>query len=286
MRTTALFFLGAFGCGTGVQATSDSGPTTLPSYGTITVGVADAFESNTNNGKTVSGQPDVLSASLFPLATVPTSACAGATVTDGACCYVAAATPPVPSSDGGPLYVMLDVGPITLTDVTSNASLGGIAYTQMFAGPGYADGYPGQDFGPSAWNAGDVLQIAVAGGAGVSAFTAQTHALASPTSSPASSLDRTQSFTVSWTPDANATTMTVTLSAATASSVSHGAVMCSVADASASVTITPSVLAAFASGDSVVGELTRTTSQEIAVGGGNAVTFVTSAASGFSATVK
>jgi hypothetical protein len=288
MRTCFLFFLGAFGCGSpSVLPTSDAG-TTRPSYGTIGVELANAFESNTINGKTVSGQPEILSALLMPNATAsaPTP-CAAATITDGACCYVPAAPLPdaggLAGADGG--LVMLDVGPITFTDVTSGAALGSLDYSLLSAGFGFAEGYPAQDLGPAAWSAGDTLQVAVQAGPLGSAFTAQTRALASPKTPSPASIARAQGLTISWAPDANADVMTVTL-VASAASANHGGVACVAPDASMSVTITPAVLAGFAPGDAVVGVLTRTQSQQIDVSGGNAVTFVTSASSGFTSQVE
>lgn len=270
-----------------MQPTSDAG-TTRPSYGTLGVELADGFESSTVNGKTISGQPEILSALLMPNATAsaPTP-CAGATITDGACCYVPAA--PLPDA-GGPAgadggLVMLDVGPITFTDVTSGAALGSLDYAVLSAGFGFAQGYAAQDLGPAAWSAGDTLEVAVQAGPLGSAFTAQTRALASPTTPSPSSIARAQGVTISWAPDANADAMTVMLVATTASA-NHGAVTCVAPDASKSVRITPAVLAGFAPGDAVAGVLTRTQSQQIDVSGGDAVTFVTSASSGFTSQVQ
>jgi hypothetical protein len=269
-----------------VVPTPDAGAT-RPSYGTISVELLNAFESDTNNGVTVSGQPEVLSASLMPNATASApSPCAAATITDGACCYVPAAPPSdagAGSGDGGPDFVMLDVGPIALTNVTSGAALGSLGYTVFPEGVGYADGYPAQDLGPAAWNAGDTLQIAIQAGPLGSAFTAQTQALASPKTTSPSSIARTQGVTISWTPDANADVMTVTLGA---TSASHGLVTCVSPDTSKSVTITPPVLAGFTSGDAIAGVITRTKSQQIDVSGGDAVTFVTSASSGFTSQMQ
>ena len=292
MRTYLVLLCGILGCGTPTPDGMPDSGTTLPSYGTISVGIATGFESGTINGVTTSGQPHNLSASLFPNpALAASTACIGATVTEGACCYVPAPPPTFTdgglagqSADGGPNFVMLNIGPIALTDLTSNAPLGSIDWMPLVQGFGYAEGYPFLDFGPSGWNVGDTLQIAVGSGPLGAAFTAQASALAPPQPAAPSSISLAQNVTVGWTADPNAQTMTVALQASSGNA-NHGTVSCTVPDASARATITPTLLAAFASGDSVSGVLTRTSSRAIPVQGG-AVTFASTAANGFMSSVQ
>ncbi len=282
---------------------TDAGDSVAPpapistSYGTISATLSSAlYESGSNEG---SGYSRIFGATLYPLAPARPSACAGATVTVGACCYVPTA-PPVDSgaptlfagesADGGPDFVMLNVGPITLQDSTSKKMLDSLQYMLIPDGFGYAEGYPDDDLGPSGWSVGDLLTVRVSGGP-LGSFSAQARDVAIPDTQAPASIEPSQGLTLAWTPDPNAQTMTVALysssavSPVTDSYVNHGSVTCTIADSSRTVTIAPSVLAGFPSGDTCSGWLTRTSEETVAVSGGQ-VTFETVGVDIFSAPVQ
>ena len=289
-------------CGAKVATTSaapgpEAGPdadappaATGPSFGTISAAVSNAEYESGSGGN---GYPCLFGATLYPKPAVTVSACAGATVTAGACCYVPGA-PPVDagastlpageSADGGPDFVMLNVGTLTLDDATSTKTLGSLQYMPLIEGFGYAEGYADDDLGPSAWSAGDLLTVSVSGGV-LGSFTAQAHDVSMPDTPAPASITRSQGLTLAWTPDPNAHAMAVSLAAYSAKSVSHGTVTCTPEDSAKTITIAPDLLAGVESGDQCWGSLTRKSQETVAVTGGQ-VTFETSGSDTFIVPVK
>jgi hypothetical protein len=279
MNIRFLFLLACSSAACGTTTTTTPNPA---SFGTISL----ALSSNIEGGSHGTGHPDVFAASLFPNPSTPPNACAGATVTLGACCYVPAAPPVITDSglaglnpDGGPDFVMLDVGTITLFDVTTNATLDGLPYMPLVEGFGSALGYPGQDLGPNAVAVGDLVRVSVPAGPLGAAFDAEAHALSLPDTKPPASIVHTSPLVLAWTPDPNATTMTVSLGA------TSGTVTCAVPDSSGTITVAPDLMVAFQPGDTCLASLTRSATTVVNVTGGS-VAFASQAIDAFTTNVN
>jgi len=203
-----------------------------------------------------------------------TAYCAGATATAGGCCYFAPTPPPpdpVPGS-GGSVATEANAGPITLVDATSNASLG----TFGFSGWGYMS-LPMS--APDVWHAGDLLSVSAAG-AQIGAFRVSALALIPPAVQAPSSFAATEDMVITWQPDPNADTMSVTIDDDVG-----GIVACSAPDAQGTVTMPGSLLAAFRSGDRCEGSAERATTSYAQTPTGR-VAFVTSGWTTFDASVQ
>src|SRR5262249_41146826 len=126
----------------GAPASPASKVSTTPSYGEVY-----ALETA---AETANGQHGYLFAAR--LAAPPTSVdrCAGAALTSGACCFIAAAPSEAgaptgfagQNPDGGPSFVEPNAGTLTLTNTSSGKDLSSLSYGPVHHGFGYAEGYP------------------------------------------------------------------------------------------------------------------------------------------------
>jgi hypothetical protein len=141
--------------------------------------------------------------------------------------------------DGGRPATESSAGTLTLVDVTSNAPIGTLQYAN-----GIYDALPVQ-YGTPRWHAGDILRVSAPGDQ-IGAFTVSVPALIPPVVQFPATLDATSDLTITWQPDPNADSMTITLLDSAAQGIE---VVCVVPDAQATVTVDASLFAAFKSGD-------------------------------------
>jgi hypothetical protein len=112
----------------------------------------------------------------------------------------------------------------------------------------------------------DVLHVSAAGATGqVAAFSASVAGVALPNATMPASLARDPALEISWTPDANATSMTLTLASYAQDGAAHGTITCHVSEAVGTVSVAPTLLARFDSGDRCWGYLVRSASTNVNV---------------------
>ncbi|MEO8878010.1 MAG: hypothetical protein ABI461_20630, partial [Polyangiaceae bacterium] len=268
---------------TGAAQATDGGAFTTPpsTLNPLSYGAAYALITNT---VTMNGQAGYEVGVELTAAAQPVDRCAGATRTSGACCFVpAAAAPDAPDApgglagknpDGGLSFVNASAGTLTFTDTSSNAALATSTYGQVPSGFGTGEGYATALINPVTWSTGDVLAVSATGESGqIPAFSASVHAVSMPDIAPPSTILHASTQVFTWTPDANAATMTVTLAAyassTSGSGTSHGTVSCQVDDAAGALTIDPSVMQDFQAGDQCWTDLERASDQKVNVAGGH-----------------
>jgi hypothetical protein len=229
----------------------------------------------------VNGAPAYVLGATLHSAAAPAKPCDGATLTVGACCFVPGAAvdagPPTglagQNPDGGFSSIGASAGTITLVDEASSGKLAALDYGQMPSGFGLAEGYPNANINPEAWNDGDPITASAVGSAEVGAFRVTAPGLTLPSTASPTSIAAAKNLTLSWTPDRNAETMTVTL-APYCHSVSHGTVSCTVPDSASTVTVDARLMQSFQVGDLCWGTLERATERNVELAGGH-VTFAT-----------
>ena len=295
-----VLLLGATACGE-VAATPAAKSTDGPDAATyvlppstlspLSYGRAYALETNTI---TVNGQVGYEVGAEFTAATMPSDPCANATKRSGACCFIPAPAtidagaptgPAGQNPDGGFSSVAESAGTLSFANTTSRSPLATSSYGQIPTGFGSALGYAIDLINPTTWNDGDVLSITAAGAPGqVTAFSGAIHAVKMPDATLSSTIARGSALAFTWTPDSNASTMTVTLTAA-ANNSAHGSVSCQVDDQSGALTIDSSLLQDFQAGDSCWTDVEREGDQHVELTGGH-VTFASRALNQVIATIQ
>jgi hypothetical protein len=199
--------------------------------------------------------------------------CAGATTTVGSCCYFAPTPPPPDPVPGtGTPATEASAGTITLLDDTSNTSIGTFSY----AGGGYVSvPMDASDL----WQPGDQLTVSAAG-AQIGAFTVSAPALIPPSVQAPSSFAAAEGVQVTWQPDPNADTMSITID-----DEDGGIVACSAPDAQGALTMDASLFASFRPGDRCEGSANRETVRYAQTPTGR-VAFVTMGWATFEASVQ
>jgi hypothetical protein len=203
--------------------------------------------------------------SVQPLPSLATS-CEGATIAVGACCFYPVQHGAVILRRQGadPAGPQPSAGLITLVDATSSAHIGAWDYDDQ---SGRYDSLPAS-FTPLPWNPGDKLVASAAGahggpGAPIGPFTISAPALAAPSTLAPPPIARGDSLQLSWVPDPNATTMSVSLT----DNLVAGEVDCVAPDSQGSVTLDASLLAPLTTGPIQIG-IARLAQWQVSVPGG------------------
>jgi hypothetical protein len=224
---------------------------------------------------TTQGEPGYVFGAKLTSPEAVVDPCEGATSTVGSCCYVPPpATAAAPSKgpaglnpDGGLTYVDERAGTLTLSRGTGE-TLAKIDYGTTIAGFGQGNGYPNQMINPTTWGSGDELRVSATGEDGhLPAFQASIRGVALPDVPEQTSIKRSD-VSFSWTPDASADTVTLTLDAY-AEGTPHGKISCTVPDAAGKVTVDPTLTANYAVGDECWASLRRDASQVVELDGGH-----------------
>jgi hypothetical protein len=189
-------------------------------------------------------------------APAPSPYCAGATQTVGSCCYFAPSPPPPTQvgGSGGSAVPEESVGTMTLTEATS--TLGTFSYVSG----GYA--HVPSTYGGTPWTPGDLLGLSATGG-DIPAFSVSSPVLVTPDVVIASTVSRSESLELSWTPDGNARSMTFQILDGIGAVVA-----CSSVDSAGSVVVDGSLIAEFSSGAQLEISATRSGSRLAQTGSG------------------
>jgi hypothetical protein len=185
----------------------------------------------------------------------PDGGCAGATEFVDGCCYVPPSPPitgqtgpPGYNPDGGPDFTDLNLGTLSLEDATSNQILTTDSYGFVHVGLGYAVGY--SNFGlDTRWSPGDLLTVSAMGG-DAGGFTVSAPAVSAPVVALPTTISRSSSLALDWTPNSNPATFELRLDVdGTQPPVqAAGAIACAVPDSAGSLTIDASLLSHFTAG--------------------------------------
>src|SRR5262249_9177300 len=95
------------------------------------------------------------------------------------------------TADGGPSFVMLNAGTLTLSDATTNTTVATTDWGPMTHGFGWAEGYPSPALLSPGWKAGDLLTVS-ATGEQVGGFKASLRAVEFPTVRTPSTINRSE----------------------------------------------------------------------------------------------
>jgi hypothetical protein len=174
----------------------------------------------------------------------------GTPLTVGACTY----TPPFsiasPIHGTGSPSTTANAGTISIRNTTSGAALAAFSYS---GGSGYT---PVAATPTVAWQAGDVVTVTATGNDSIGAFAQSIRTLAAPSVTFPSQSSAAQNMTLTWVPDSNAQSMSITLINSRAASVT-----CQVSDSVGTVTIDSSLLTSMR-GDLTAASLTLSAGRE------------------------
>ncbi|HEY8073859.1 MAG TPA: hypothetical protein VIF62_07115 [Labilithrix sp.] len=185
----------------------------------------------------------------------PQDPCSGAIARTRSCCAFPPARPPPtqPPGDGGTGTTTTpaesNAGTVSLTDATTNASLGTFEYERG----AYTDAPA--NWTEAIWNPGDTLRLQAAG-AELGPFSVSAPALAIATVALPSSISRTRDLAITWTPDPNAQSFVLSLGGPNGRTVA-----CFAADAAGALTVDASMLATFDASTRVQGVAERSATQ-------------------------
>ena len=240
--------MGACGASVTAEPALSSGSDAGSAVGPSTV-IAQFFATE-ETGATATGVQtfDSLQVDLGPAGS-STGSCPGALAVAGPCCVFPPPRPPPTLTGGGGqggVEAEPNAGTIALVDTTSGRPIGTYGYVGGVYTVPSAYGY-----NALVWQPGDMLTVSATGGSSIGAFTVSAPALVPPSPVVPSRLGRSDAV-VTWQPDPNADTLSITIEDGRGAEV-----YCRVPDAHGSLTIDASVLAALTSGPGCQGTAVR-----------------------------